>query len=1071
MIGYPCDRKMNVLGMVTNRSIAGITISNDKRTEELEYGSTVLSLDITYDNSYRSKAKDLFKVGNYLLVHFSDKDDYYTIIDREDDYKNNSINLYCENCGLDLLNEIAGEYKADKEYDIAHYVNTYIYDTGFEIKINELGDSIKKQLSLSSGETLTSRILSIAKEFEAEIDYTFEIDKLSVVHKYINIYKKRGNEDQNVELRLNREIDNIICTESISELVTAFSMVTGGTPEGQNDPINLINYDYDDGDIYVEKSSGWVFSRKGLENWSRYLSETGTDVGHIVGTFSYDTTDQKTLCDKTVEELKKKAKPKTEYDIELSYLPDNVKVGDTVLVSDEDGNTYFTARLTKIESSDTEKEVTVTFGDFEAKEPTISQQLKDLADQFNKVVQQRPLYTWFAYADDVEGNGISLEPGDKKYLGVAYNKLQEEVDISDPSIFTWSLIQGPQGDKGETGDAGATGPQGPQGEKGDKGDTGPQGPQGDKGDKGEQGDTGPQGDKGDKGDPGQNGADGNGISNIVEYYQVSTSNTTPPSSWLQTVPTLTATNKYLWNYEKISYTNGDSFETKKRVIGVYGDKGNTGATGPQGPQGDKGETGNTGATGNGIKTITNRYLATSAASGVTISTSGWTTTIQSPTATKKYLWNYETIIYTNGQNVNTTPCIIGVYGDKGNTGDTGPQGPQGDKGDTGEQGVSVASTVRYYKLSTSTPSKPTSRPPSGWTTTEPTYVEGSKESLYFTDLTIFSNATYSYSDVSLSSSYEAAKKAYEEALEAKKTATNFIEYNTSDGLILGNKTNGQFEGIRSQLTANRYIIKDESGNELSSFGKDTIELGNYSDKAIIYFCDKKGVIRYVIETEGAISTKYLELLADNLRLRGNELSSLYIFNAEKQPDDLYSVNKHEINVFKKDGIKMSCKHSDNAEYNQETGLYEGVYNESIFNMNWNEIELYTPEKIDITSKYVEITGLGDPTDDTQPTVSINGRFHYQYRVCVISGTVIVNPGNNSSVIIHTISDIIGMFQSRFGFSPSQHDIGISYYNGDGNACGAHVNGAMYLNGYAVATLNSIENINMRINYCYMTWKP
>lgn len=514
MIVYPCDRKMNVLGMVTDQINNNISISNDKRTEELEYASTVLSLDISYDNSSRSKARELFKVGNYLLVHFSDKDDYYTIIDSEDDYKNNAINIYCENCGLDLLNEIVDAYEADAEYNIAHYVNKYIYDTGFEIKINELGDTVKKRLSFSGSETSTSRLLSVATNFEAEFDYTFEIENLSIIHKYINIYKKRGNEDQNVELRLNREIDNIICTESISELVTAFSMVTGDTPEGQNDPINLINYDYDDGDIYIDKNSGWLFSRSGLEEWSRYLSETGTDVGHIVGTFSYSTTDRKTLCDKAVEELKKKSKPKTEYDIELSYLPDNVNVGDTVLVSDEDGNIYFTARLTKIEGSEINNEVTVTFEDFEAKEPTVAQQLKDLADQFNKVVQQRPLYTWFAYADDVEGNGISLEPGDKKYLGVAYNKIQEEVDISDPSIFTWSLIQGPQGDKGDAGEAGATGPQGPQGEKGDvgpqgpqgeKGDTGPQGPQGLQGPQGETGATGPQGPQGIQGPQGQNG--------------------------------------------------------------------------------------------------------------------------------------------------------------------------------------------------------------------------------------------------------------------------------------------------------------------------------------------------------------------------------------------------------------------------------------------------------------------------------------------------------------------------------------------------------------------------------------
>lgn len=550
MIVYPCNRKMNVLGMVTDQINNNISISNDKRTEELEYASTVLSLDISYDNSSRSKARELFKVGNYLLVHFSDKDDYYTIIDSEDDYKNNAINIYCENCGLDLLNEVAGDYEANTEYNIAHYINTYIYDTGFEIKINELGDSVKKRLSFNSGETLTSRVLTIANEFEAEIDYTFEIEDLSVIHKYINIYKKRGNEDQNVELRLNREIDNIICTESISELVTAFSMVTGDTPDGQNDPINLINYEYDDGDIYVDKPSGWVFSRKGLEEWSRYLSETGTDVGHIVGTFSYSTTDRKILCDKVVEELKKKSKPKTEYDIELSYLPDNVNVGDTVLVSDEDGNIYFTARLTKIERSEINDEVTVTFEDFEAKEPTVAQQLKDLADQFNKVVQQRPLYTWFAYADDVEGNGISLEPGDKKYLGVAYNKLQEEVDISDPSIFTWSLIQGPQGDKGDKGDKGEQGVQGPQGDKGEQGDTGPQGPQGDKGETGDIGPQGPQGDKGDTGETGPQGPKGD---------------------------------------------KGDKGDIGEQ--GPQGPQGETGATGPQGPQGVQGPQGDTGPQG------------------------------------------------------------------------------------------------------------------------------------------------------------------------------------------------------------------------------------------------------------------------------------------------------------------------------------------------------------------------------------------------------------------------------------------------------------------------------------------
>ena len=156
-----------------------------------------------------------------------------------------------------------------------------------------------------------------------------------------------------------------------------------------------------------------------------------------------------------------------------------------------------------------------------------------------------------------------------------------------------------------------------------------------------------------KGDTGATGSSGIGISNITEYYAVSSSNTTAPTSWSTTVPTMTATNKYLWNYETITYSNNTTTNTSKRVIGVYGDKGNTGSTGA------------TGATGNGISKITNYYLASSSSSGVTTSTSGWTTSVQSVSNSKKYLWNYEVITYTNGSTTTTTPCIIGAYGDTG----------------------------------------------------------------------------------------------------------------------------------------------------------------------------------------------------------------------------------------------------------------------------------------------------------------------------------------------------------------------------------------------------------------------
>lgn len=84
--------------------------------------------------------------------------------------------------------------------------------------------------------------------------------------------------------------------------------------------------------------------------------------------------------------------------------------------------------------------------------------------------------------------------------------------------------------------------------------------------------------------------------------------------------------------------------------------------------------------------------------------------------------------------------------------------------------VDVAATYRYYLLQSSTaaiPSKPTAFPPTNtWDDTEPGYTDGSTNSLFTVDCTVFSDDTYVYSPVSLSSSYEAAKAAYNKATNA-----------------------------------------------------------------------------------------------------------------------------------------------------------------------------------------------------------------------------------------------------------------------------------------------------------------
>lgn len=66
---------------------------------------------------------------------------------------------------------------------------------------------------------------------------------------------------------------------------------------------------------------------------------------------------------------------------------------------------------------------------------------------------------------------------------------------------------------------------------------------------------------------------GNGIKDVKEHYAVSDSNTVTPTNWFDDVLITDSVNKYLWYYETITYTNGTTEDTKKRVIGTYGDKG------------------------------------------------------------------------------------------------------------------------------------------------------------------------------------------------------------------------------------------------------------------------------------------------------------------------------------------------------------------------------------------------------------------------------------------------------------------------------------------------------------------
>ena len=451
MILYFTDRHMNVLGQASTHLPEGLRVSDDLKTEEVEAGVATLEFTLNYTEKTRKEASRYGAVGNYILRKNGEEEEFYTIITSEENVFKQEVEIYAEDAGMDLLNETVGAYAADKAYPASYYVEKFSYDSGFEVGLNEVSN-LNRKLSWEGETTASERILSVATQFDAEVSYSFEIDRLRIRHKYINLHKKRGT-DSGRELRINREINNIIVKSSVEDLATALS-VTGGYPEESETPITLKGYKYDDGDIYLSGST--LYSRSAVAKWSRYLSEKGNGTGHIVQSYSYDTTSQSELCNRAVSKLKKIYDAAVSYEVELAYLPDGIRIGDTVNVVDDAGELYLSARIMKLESSAANDEYTATLGDYKAKSSGISDKMVELAAQFEKLAQNRTFYTWVVFGDSETGSGISLNSSGKKYMGIAYNQTTKQPALTDPGIYSWVKVAGDQGIAGAPGKDGLT---------------------------------------------------------------------------------------------------------------------------------------------------------------------------------------------------------------------------------------------------------------------------------------------------------------------------------------------------------------------------------------------------------------------------------------------------------------------------------------------------------------------------------------------------------------------------------------------------------------------------------------
>ncbi|MCZ2766974.1 phage tail spike protein, partial [Lacticaseibacillus paracasei] len=549
---YFTDRKYNQLGIASTDELASSSVIaiDDIGGQEGDYQSVAggyrsYSATLHFSPDQSAQVKEMAKVGNFVLFKGRAGESVWTtILSSEHDPLAGTNTFVAEDASIDLINGTVGAYAASSAMTIAQYIELFAGDSGFVIGYNEIPDLTRTLKWDSDDSSILTRILSVATQFGVELSFRFEVRGLSVVGKYIDIRKHIGG-NKGIYLRVDTDINKIVTTSDIADLCTAIAG-TGGTPEGSNDPITLKGYRWTDPNgRYVLGSDGVMRDPVALRTWSRLLSNSNPDPkdAHITRNKTYEATSQATLVQSVLSDLEKFNHPAVNYEVDIAKLPDNVRIGDTVYLVDEDEQLFLSARVLELTYSYSNESGTATLGDYLIQASQVSAEYRALAETLAKQNKGQ---------DGKDGIGIqsSIVTYQAGSSGVSAptGTWSDAVPNVAANQYLWSrtIITMTDGSTSTTYSVGKMG---------------------------------------------ANGADGIGLKSSAVTYQIGTNGTTAPSgTWSSTIPPASQ-GTYLWSRTVTLYTDGT--QNTSYSVAYQGTNGSKGPQGDQGLPGAKGADGRT----------------------------------------------------------------------------------------------------------------------------------------------------------------------------------------------------------------------------------------------------------------------------------------------------------------------------------------------------------------------------------------------------------------------------------------------------------------------------------------------
>lgn len=434
---YITDRTFKLKTVVSTHGSTPVSVLETKDTQTLTTASRTLELTLGFKQEQSALVKELVSIGDYIL--YLDNEGKYvwqTIMSIEHNPLTSTRVLNCESASIDLINETVSSYKADKAYPIKKYIELFTYDSGWVIGINEI-PNLTRTLEWDGEATCLERILSVATQFDnAELEFAFEFNGNQLIQRKINILKKRGV-ITNKKLYVNKDINSVITKQNIYDLHNAV-IARGGTPQGKDEPVTLKGYKWTDpeGRFLLRENDGMLIDLENATQWSR----TNTKANFIVRYKNYTSTDQKSILNDAIRELKNYSTPITEYEIDIANPNININIGDTISIVDEHEELFLSSRCQKIEYDYTTDGMTIELSDFKILDSGLSKELQELANDFKNDINSRIPYEVFIEASSPLFIGGKTQDGNTTItLSAKVKWAGKDVTSSfNENDFTWS---------------------------------------------------------------------------------------------------------------------------------------------------------------------------------------------------------------------------------------------------------------------------------------------------------------------------------------------------------------------------------------------------------------------------------------------------------------------------------------------------------------------------------------------------------------------------------------------------------------------------------------------------------